>query len=499
MSLKILEFQTKDNQYILDGVTGSVFAVDDIIIECLKRYETSKSYDELYDQLKKEFSDQYKIKSALSFVKKYSEKGAFYVQLDKEKNKWTRGIRFHKKLVTDILKAGYTQQLVLNITEDCNMRCKYCYLSETYKHTRNRTSEFMSEETAIKSLDYFFELIRQISKFNPGKKCAITFYGGEALLNFPVIKKSIEYAKSNCPVTPMFNITTNGTLLCGEIADYLVKNEVAISVSLDGSREEHDRNRVDAMKNGTFDTIIRNIKALKRKYPDYHKINLTCVYDYNSDLEENDDFFAQEEELPLVGMVSPVVENGTDYYQQFSELQIDTFRKKYSAMLEKYISHKIHNEKMSSYLEMLLEMQLVGVLMKIRGGDQRLPVIPYTGTCIPGMKISVRPDGKFDMCEKINGTMPIGDIENGIDVEAVSEIIKSYNNIVTSDCYKCPINRQCGICFAQSCGNGKFEKPACDNIIASYKMCLSIAYTVLEQNPHAYDGFLYRDEWLLNT
>ena len=333
MSLKILEFQTKDNQYILDGVTGSVFAVDDIIIECLKRYETSKSYDELYDELKKEYSDQYKIKAALSFVKKYSKKGAFYVQLDKEKNKWTRGVRFHNKLVRDILKAGYTQQLVLNITEDCNMRCKYCYLSETYKHTRNRTSEIMSEETAIKSLDYFFELLRQIAKFNPGKKCAITFYGGEALLNFEVIKKSIEYAKSNCPVTPMFNITTNGTLLCGEIADYLVKNEVAISVSLDGSREEHDRNRVDAMKNGTFDTIIRNIKAFKRKYPDYHKINLTCVYDYNSDLEENDDFFAQEEELPLVGMVSPVVENGTDYYDDFSQLQVYTFRKLYSAML----------------------------------------------------------------------------------------------------------------------------------------------------------------------
>ncbi len=497
MSLKILEFQTEYNKYIFDGVTGSVLAVDDILIDCIKLYETIRDIDMLVSELKKKYDEEYKIKAAIMFVKKYSEKGAFYVVDKNEKNNWMQGTKFNNKIILDILEAGYTQQLILNVTEDCNMRCKYCFLSETYKFTRNRTNRMMSEDTAIKALNFFFEFMSKISKFNPGKTCAITFYGGEALLNFKVIKKSIEYAKKNCPVMPTFNITTNGVLLSGEIVDYLVENEVAITVSLDGCKEEHDRNRVDARQKGTFDTIIRNVEELKRKYPDYNKINLGCVYDCNTDLKKIDDFFEENPKLPFVGTVSAVVDNGTDYYNKFSEEQKEKFLKKYSMLLSKYMNKKIRSEKMSSYLELLFEMQLINVLFKVCGEDRKLPILPFTCSCIPGMKISVRPDGTIDMCEKINGTMPIGNIKNGLDINAISKIIKDFNSVVTSNCYLCPINRSCGVCFAQTCEDGKFCKQNCDNILNFFKTNLSIAYSVLEQNHHAYDEFLYREEWLL--
>lgn len=500
MKLNILEFETRHNKYIFDGVTSSVFAVDDIIMDCLKLFEKNISIEKIYTELSSKYCSVHKVKAAINFVQKYAEQGAFFRNSDKEWNKLEHGKRFSKSLIQKILKAGYIQQLVLNVTENCNMRCKYCYVSEAYKYTRNRTGAMMSEKTAIESLDYFFGLVDEVAKFNPGKKCAITFYGGEALLNFEVIKKSIEYAKENCPVTPMFNITTNGTLLYGDKVDYLVENNVAISVSLDGVEDEHDRNRVDVAGAGTFEVIVNNIKKLKEKYPDYHKVNFAAVYDLKTNFEKNDCFFEKNSKtLPYVGMVSPVVDNGTDYYSKYNDEDIKCYRNRYFHMLDKYIDCKIKNKKMSSYLEMLFELQLANVLLRVRGKDEKLSILPFTCTCVPGMKISVRPDGKFDICEKVNGTMPIGDIESGLDVKSISAIVKEYNNIVASECVECPINKVCGVCFAQVCGNGEFEKPNCQAILNLFKMSLSIVYTVLEQNPHAYDKFLYRDEWILNS
>lgn len=168
-------------------------------------------------------------------------------------------------------------------------------------------------------------------------------------------------------------------------------------------------------------------------------------------------------------------------------------------MIEKYICNKINGNKMSSYLEMLFDIQFSNILFKIRGGDKKLPILPFTSTCIPGMKISVSIDGRYDICEKINGTMSIGDIKKGFNINKISDIVKNYNKNVSSECYKCPINRQCSMCFAFACADGRFEKPNCQEIIASYKMCLSIIYTILEENPHAYDDFLFKDEWVLNS
>ena len=499
MFLKVLEFQTKKNQYILDGVTGSVFAVDDIILDCLKLYEQENNFDYVLGILKDKYTDENKIKAAIKFVKKYSEYGAFYINIDNEKRKRNRGSVFNENEVKKILSAGYTQQIILNITENCNMRCKYCYFSDTYKYTNNRNDNMMNAKTAIKALDYFFDIIEQISEFNPGKKCGITFYGGEALLNFSIIKTCIEYSKKVCPVTPIFNITTNGTMLYGDIADYLVENDVYITISLDGSKNQHDRNRIDAIGKGTFDRIINNIKNFKHKYPNYYKINLSSVYDYSTDMEENNKFFTRHKDLPIVGMVTPVVERGTNYYKKFSDQQIDEFVKKFNAVRDEYISNKIDNKAMNSYLEILFDLIIAGVITKLRADDKRLPILPYTSTCIPGMKLFVRTDGRLDICERINGSMSIGDIETGLDIKKVSNIIKKYNKNVTNQCYKCPINRQCGVCFAQLCEDGNFAKPDCEKLIQIYKMALSIAYTILEQNSHAFDNFLYRDEWIFNS
>lgn len=498
MSAKVLEFTTENNKYVYDGVTGSVMAVDDILLDCIYGLENHDE-DELYQSLMNKYDNELKIKSAISFVKKYGQV-AFYVDKDMEKKKWEDSFEINEDIISKLMEIGFTQQIILNITEDCNMRCKYCFLSETYHFTRNRTSNMMSIETAKKALDFYFSLMKTYSECNPGKKCAITFYGGEPLINFKVIKWAIEYTKEHAPMEYMFNMTTNGTLLKGEVADYLVENNVAISVSLDGCTEEQDRNRILAGNMGTYQIVTDNIRELVKKYPQYKKINLSCVYDYKTDLMKNDEFFvANADWLPYVGSVALVSTNGTNYYDQFSEDDLKTFTEKFMRFRQEYILSKIRNEKISSYKDIFFTLQLMPAVLKYGVEDRKLPVVPFTGACFPGMKFSVRTDGKFDVCEKIEGTRPIGDVDHGFDLKAIVKMIKDYNQAVMSKCHECPINKQCSMCYAYSIKNGEFFCPDCDLLIQFFKTSLMVEYAILEHNPHAMDQFVFRDEWILNS
>ena len=42
---------------------------------------------------------------------------------------------FNEITLKQFFDMGNQYQLIINITEDCNLRCKYCYLSEVYEFT----------------------------------------------------------------------------------------------------------------------------------------------------------------------------------------------------------------------------------------------------------------------------------------------------------------------------------------------------------------------------
>ncbi|MCL2717206.1 MAG: radical SAM protein [Lachnospiraceae bacterium] len=499
-TINILEFKTRNNnRYILDGITGTVLAVDDLIMDCIYEVANDKDINEIKSSLLKKYEDKNNVNAALTFIYSfYKEKGAFFINKKNEIKKRNNSQQFDSNLIRDIFNAGHIQQLILNVTEDCNLRCKYCYLSESYDYTRNRTERKMQFATAKTAMDKFFERIENIKLFNPGKKCGITFYGGEPLLNFQLIYDSIEYAKKNCPVTPIFNMTTNGTLLKDEILDYLIDNNVSISISLDGDKENHDRNRVFDDGNGSFHAVITNINEINNKYPKYDKINISSVYDFKTDLKKNSLFFA-ENKLPHIGFINQVTSLNTDYFSSFSKDDMQNFIKAYFELMNEYIDCKIKGEKLSPYLQMLSELSIFSVLFRTRVADEKLPIMPYTSSCVPGMKISVRVDETYDMCERINSTFPIGDNENGCDINKIANIINEYNSFVTKDCPECPLNRQCGMCFALCCKDGVFEKPNCHDIINAYTLNLGIAYSVLEENPNGFDELKILDQWVFNS
>lgn len=123
----------------------------------------------------------------------------------------------------------------------------------------------MSWETAKEAVDYLY------GHSMSSEDIYISFYGGEPLLMFRLIKEVVEYVKREyCQRTVHFNLTTNGTLFTPEIVQYFIKNNIQIMFSLDGPKEVHDKNRIFAGSNrGTFEKLrdsMKMIYSMDRKY-----------------------------------------------------------------------------------------------------------------------------------------------------------------------------------------------------------------------------------------
>ncbi|MCL2576880.1 MAG: hypothetical protein FWE27_02355 [Defluviitaleaceae bacterium] len=145
------------------------------------------------------------------------------------------------------------------------------------------------------------------------------------------------------------------------------------------------------------------------------------------------------------------------------------------------------------------------VLNRTRINDVRPPMLPFTSTCVPGMKISVRVDGTYDMCERINQMFPIGNVVNGLHYNDIADLIRQYNETITKNCHLCAINKVCALCFAQCAGENCFKLAvnACNGNIIVFLRNLAILYSIGERNPDELQKFIdvFEEpiEWLLNN
>ena len=165
--------------------------------------------------------------------------------------------------IVDAFLSKKVGNLVLQVTQDCNLRCKYCVYSGNY-YNRVHSKHKMSEEIALRAVDFFME--RSSAVESP----IIGFYGGEPFLEFGLIKKVVNYvndtyADRNCG----FNLTTNLTLLNDEIIKFVIKNNVHIMISIDGPEQIQNRNRVFESGKGSFDTVVEKAKKFKEANKDF--------------------------------------------------------------------------------------------------------------------------------------------------------------------------------------------------------------------------------------
>ena len=143
----------------------------------------------------------------------------------------------------------------LHVTNNCNLRCSYCYIDKN----KGNMPLHIAERTVINAVE-------QCGKFGI-ENLSIKFAGGEPLMVWENIKHIINFAKKCCApmnITPVFSIISNGTLVKKEIAEYLKNNKISIGVSLDGLRVVNDNQRFHQDGRGSFNEVYNGICVLKK-------------------------------------------------------------------------------------------------------------------------------------------------------------------------------------------------------------------------------------------
>jgi uncharacterized protein len=164
------------------------------------------------------------------------------------------------------LKPVPLQTLVVNVTNQCNLACTYCYEygEDKIVDTENgKQPKFMSEETARESVEFALRESRDNTHAH------ITFFGGETLMNFPVLKSTIAYARRRAAEVGKdidFSLTTNATLLRPDVIEFLADERVGVTISIDGPEDMQDKFRVFNNGAGSYAIAAPKIKALLARH-----------------------------------------------------------------------------------------------------------------------------------------------------------------------------------------------------------------------------------------
>lgn len=143
--------------------------------------------------------------------------------------------------------------LYLFVSQECNLKCAYCYGDEGEYGKRGR----MSEQTMTQTLQTFFS--------NGEGHHFVVFFGGEPLMNFPLMKKTAalgdSYRKEG-KADIALGIVTNGTFCNDEIKQFFDRHIVDATFSLDGPGDLNDAQRISKNGSSVFAAAEENIRKL---------------------------------------------------------------------------------------------------------------------------------------------------------------------------------------------------------------------------------------------
>src|SRR5256885_4175692 len=175
-----------------------------------------------------------------------------------------------------IKHSGDELHITVLTTLQCNFACGYCYQGD--REDFNQFADKMTLETSARLADW---IERELDRLRP-ETFAMTFFGGEPLLNLPVVYDLAERtwaATQKRGIRQTLSMITNGLLLTEDVVDRLVPRGLrGVKITLDGDKETHDRMRPLRGGQGTFDRIVGNI----RKVADRTRISIGGNFDETS-------------------------------------------------------------------------------------------------------------------------------------------------------------------------------------------------------------------------
>ena len=410
-------------------------------------------------------------------------------------------INFVSEYSVDNIKSNLAnmRQLLIEVTDACNLKCKYCSYGDLYTNFDNRECKQQTFSNVKILVDHLVDLWNSSYNISHDKNIHIGFYGGEPLLNMGLIVETIEYLESIQGDNFHFNynMTTNGVLLNKHL-NFIVQHQFSLLISLDGN-EFNSSYRLDKRGNASFSRVINNIRLIQSKYPNYfkNKVNFNAVLHNRNSVEDVFSYIKHEfDKVPRIAelKVNGLSDKGKDKLNQMYNSKFDSFNVA-SHEIKTQIEFQFEDSASIFFHTFIRNFcgNAIDSYVNLFDVEENTPYIP-TGTCRPfERKLFLTVNGKILPCEKVGQNHVMATLNDGIldiDYERIIAYYHSLYKKVINKCKSCFMKKTCGQCiFLIEDQNKKFicpgymQKNKCTEYFANY-----LFYA--ESHPYIYESLM---------
>lgn len=411
---------------VLDICSGAVHVVDDVAYDIIADFE-NKDKDEIINSLTLKYKDDEEI-TKQDIIECYDQ----IVSLKNSGSLFTPD-RF-KPMAGELKRktSGVIKALCLHVAHSCNLNCAYCFASQG-KYQGERA--LMSFETGKRALDFLVE--------NSGtrRNLEVDFFGGEPLMNWDVVKKLVEYARSiekEKGKNFRFTLTTNGLNIDDDVIEFSNREMSNVVLSLDGRKEVHDRYRVDYKGKGSWDIIVPKFQRFVKERGGKN------YYMRGTFTHANPDFLEDIKQMLDLGFnelsMEPVVcaaGDPSELTEQDKEIVFEQYEKLAELMLQRDKQGK--------------PFTFYHYMIDLKGGPCIYKRISGCGSGTEYM--AATPWGDLYPCHQFVGDekFRLGDIWHGVTNTAMQQEFASCNVYAREDCHNCWAKLYCsGGCAANA-------------------------------------------------
>lgn len=421
------KFIFDDTRMVLDVHSGSVHVVDEMVWELLEAYET-KSREEIIQSLSDKY-DPTEIEQAMVEIDGLIKEELLFTSDPHQEGYYLK-------------RDGVVKALCLHAAHDCNLRCQYCFAGQGQF---GGPSGLLSEETGRAAIDFL------IQKSGNRKHIEIDFFGGEPLLNFKVIKKLVPYGREKAKEAGKeikYTLTTNGVLLSEEVQQFLIENNMAAVLSLDGRPEVHNNMRPTPGGKGSYDKVVAAFKQYIKQEPKAGYYIRGTFTRYNLDFGQDVIHMAEQGFLDV--SVEPVVADSETEYA-FRPEDLPALMQEYERLTRELLARREAGEPINFF----------HFNIDLNGG----PCLPkrLSGCGAGSEYLAVTPEGDLYPCHQFVGKPEflLGTVAEGIQNTAIIEEFNQAHIYNKPECINCWAKFYCsGGCHANAHNfNGNLLKP----------------------------------------
>ena len=409
--------------------------------------------------------------------------------------------RVKEVITTNVVPQNIYSQLAnkpsicFEVTESCNLRCAYCAYGDFYEGYEPRQNSNLSFEKAKAVIDMVMSYCNtQIPAIH------ISFYGGEPLLRFDLIKQVIEYVSGFC-IDATYSMTTNAMLL-DKYIDFLIENKFALLISLDGNKS-HNGFRLQSNGEESFDKVFSNIKSVQINHPQYFNecVNFNVVLHKKNNVSDVLNYFDENfGKTPSINYVSPSMlrqDKKKEFEEMLQNLEYDNVKQR--------CDHNVYdryNKQTAEYKEVMFNLKLLTscyysnyIDLLSNGIKRRL----HTATCFPfWKKMFVTSQGLILPCENVPHSHSLGNVGNAqveCDIPNIAEQFTDSLKTMMQTCSACYNRMCCDVCLWQKKQeNGRFNL-SCFHTKSDMEAKLANMFSFIEENPTIYNTVLNSENY----